>query len=169
MSISDITKFTSENLAGLESIRIVHVSDVISIPRAGTDRVIVDAVEFSDGAGWTDIYCTRETIRVQEKPSNDEHGISYIISVSGSTPRDSAALIAQLDNMEERLYIVLGRDNNGVEKIYGSLDFPLELSTELDTQASVDDRAGYEVSFRGESPVKAYAYAPVSSGSGSAS
>ncbi len=168
-----MTNFPSipmDSIAGLDLFYFIPVEDVTQIPRR-INQVISSLITLESGKSWYKGYAALDSQRYSEKGRRDEQGNYFESSLQGFVP-ESQDMLKLFSEMDGRKFIVWAKDNDGMHKILGTLDEPLELSADFDTQI-VSGYKGYNYEFAGiltkRSPIYTAASSPAQSSSTSSS
>ena len=147
----DKIKFDFNNVGGLAEVYAIPPSDVLRIRH--DYRRDTDALELTtrDNIIVIPVYGDRSFSFIEQKSTADG-GDYWDISIEGIIPklcRDNAALIERLERGE---WLVLSSDNNGTAHLSGSVDIPLQFSSEKSTGDSFTALNGTTFTFSGKQP-----------------
>ncbi len=149
--LADISKITGQNMGGIVKLQVARASDIISIPDP-VDSVVYGNITFLTGRGFYTWHSTSQTIRLQSGDRDSKEGnyksnrLPFVISKDRATIKDI------LDNALDDEFVVVYKDANGNEKIFGTLENPVRFNYSYDTNSSYSGRNGYSCEFQYEGP-----------------
>jgi hypothetical protein len=116
----------STNLGGTSgAVYYVPASHIKTFPAPGTDGVTIDtAIELLTGKRWGQIYMTRDTGSVVDKPVGDMDGRSYEVELEFFHPKIRAEVIKLQQLFTNGGFVFAVKDGNGLMRIIGSPDHP---------------------------------------------
>ena len=118
-------------------------------------------VNFLGGKTWLKLplQTTKESWREQQRTTTQ--GPYTLQRLTGSIPKGKPELTDQIDRMSRLYFIIRILDRNGQYWLIGSPYFPLSFSGSLSTGNEAPQLNGYTIEFSGETPYRAYGFAPV--------
>lgn len=121
MSLSTALAGT-DNIPGIQTIKIIDIRDVVSIPEPDANYIIQGDITLASGAAWLEIPFTLDTITWNEEDGTDAMGKATQVTVSGELPRGENVRTRDLNQMRRPQYLVLATDRNGYQRLLGNLD-----------------------------------------------
>ena len=144
-------------MGGLYTFKFIPASDVASIPEAVNGAIYYPVVLKPD-ARWFDGYCTQETMSFSDRQQDDGHGAYHKKQFAGNVPKDRPELSNVFNDLKDGRYILDIIDNNGTRKLVGTIDEPLDFSSDVDSKAAVSARNEYKIMFAGDGIKKSPGY-----------
>lgn len=95
-----------------------------------------------------------------EKSKQTAAGIIYDVLIQGTINHNSQELQAFLQTHSNSKFVVRCKDQTGIEKVYGSPDYPLQMEWEYKSGKKPSDPLKTLVKFRVKSPLKSRIYNP---------
>lgn len=135
-----------ENLGGLTKIWAVPYKNY---------NLYGTTVSISDSSNVYEIYCTPESMFFQETPFVTKAGFNYATEISGYTPGLNNENKTAFEYIEKRKWVVVFRDGNGNYIAAGSNSQGLNAFANLETGKDTVGKAGYFLSFKGETTERA--------------
>lgn len=154
--LRNLDQLLLDNAGGVEAMWYADVADVLSVPDPDQALVATD-VQLQPGATWYQLVATRTTLGFTQPGKSDRHGAFWQPSLKGALAKGSAALAQGLEALDERRFVVLYRDFNGVVWLVGTLDEPLTFSDKYDA-GTATARNNYDFAFNGETSRRARPY-----------
>ena len=136
----------TDNLGGLLSIWAVPPSDI---------TISFNTANFRTTANIIEMYCSPGSLSFSEKESLETCGTVYKTEINGFIPKDSPEVLAIVNDMSRRKWVIILLDQNEYYKVAGTPEIPLRVSFDLDTGSDTPDRSGHTVSFYGTQLSKA--------------
>jgi hypothetical protein len=148
--MGNILRHTGINIGGLNSINWIFQEDVdeFSFNLANLFCLVTP----NPGKSWNVIYGTPETIQLESEQQDSAAGMKYIYKLKILVPKDRNRVEAELYAMSERRLILKSGDKNGTIRIFGTLDYPMKLTSKLIKPPAIEGFNGYELVFSGEFP-----------------
>jgi len=146
MSLQSISRFSNNNLGGILELRVASASDFESIPDPVNGIVFGDVV-FKAGKSWSIWEYTHETSNANSRSRQTREGSSKQNRLPFFIAKDRAEVREILLRAETDEMIVLFKDANGVQKIFGLLDAPVRFKFDHDSGAQHADRNNYDCEF----------------------
>lgn len=144
-----------ESMGGCIRFTFKDVAGVTSIPAAVEQNVADNIVITGD---WFEGYATLERLRFTEKEDTTEDGILYKTSLKGFVPGDRPDNAELFRKLKYARLIVVGKDNNGKQRIIGELGNGAKFTYQYDSEGKIAGLPGYEYEFTWESSRPAYHY-----------
>lgn len=146
--MSEIARTGKWNPGGGRWLELVPITSV-----SGYSRISLTAsptITLTDGASWTRIYCSPETLQYRLSGEDTDNGDLYTIEIKGFSPDDSSSKAQAIDQLF-RAKRCLARfcDNSGLIRLAGTPVEHLLFSYELGTDAAVSGSRGYSLSLKG--------------------
>lgn len=138
---------SARNMGGNQSFYFVPVADVVSIPPVINGNISDDVVFDTDKA-WYEGYGTLDTKNLDEK-QNDGGARSdfYDVVFSAFVPSNKPLMHDLFERMSAFKFIVLVKDNNGRQRLLGTLTSGMRFRFEYSSQNAAAGRNGYTVQF----------------------
>lgn len=156
--LQNITRLKSEdNTAGIVSLQVARKSDFESIPDPVSGTIYNDIV-FKAGRTWVIWDVILETPRAKGQDNVTREGPSKKNSLEFTIPKDRDTIRQQLDLAHEDELIVLFKDSNGKQKIFGTLTAPARFEYSHDSGAQFSNLNGYSCRFYFDGPDNIYFY-----------
>lgn len=155
--MNDINRLEGDNLGGIVRFKFIPVDDIRIIDDAVAGVVSVE-ITLQASKKWFCAYATLGTMGYTESPTNSSAGTIFSRQFSAFIPKDSAEINAQLNEMRDVRFVLDYTDSNGLRKIVGSIEEPLNFSSSLNTQSDMPGRNGHNIVFSGDATHKAYVY-----------
>ena len=158
--MSNIEKHTGENISGIAKIWWIYTSDV---SEQIVDSVTLDCdITLKEGSLWNTFYATDETIELDSDEQENPAGTLYSYKIKCLVPQDRQSVEQLLWAMEGRGLILCVKDKNGVVRIYGTAECPMQKKSKLKKPPNVGGFNGWEVIFSGDFPLPAFYGDPIS-------
>jgi hypothetical protein len=147
----------SQNLGGINAIRVARKADIVSIPDP-VDGVVYGDIEFLAGRSFVKWDAT-----IQSRGSNSEgkaskEGTSRGNLVKLSIPKTRADLDLMFSKASDDELIVLFTDNNGRNYIFGLLHAPVKFRYNNSTAIEHSGKNGYECELYYDGPQNIFEY-----------
>lgn len=154
-----VTRLNSEdNLSGIVSIQVARKDYIDFIPEP-VDGVIYGDIVFKSGRSWVIWDVILESPRVKTLDNTTREGHSKKNTLDLSIPKDRRDIRRMLTLAEKDEFIVLFRDGNGQQKIFGTLSNPVRFEYNHDSGASFSNLNAYNGRFYYSGPDNTYFYA----------
>jgi hypothetical protein len=155
-----IERYLGTNYGSLVLIEYVAIQNITSFSPASTGKINGAGIGFQPGTGWTSIYFSEDNMGHRQLQQNDNGGESWTQTISGFTPGDQDDIEAGLLSLVGSRFITRITRANGLVKIVGTLQFPLNLILDSNTQMTVPGAAGTLITFSAITPKRALIYTP---------
>lgn len=156
--LTPITRLSkSDNLAGLIEIQVCPKSLITSIP-APVAGIVYGNVVFATGGGFTKWEATLEKSKAKTQKERTADGTIAQNQIPFLIPKDRADLRYMFDLMERDEFIVLFKYGDGRQKMFGTLQRPVQFSYNHDSGDSFDSKNEYECRFFFDGPDNMYFY-----------
>ena len=136
----------ADNLGGNQGFSFIPSNLVEYIPPTISGYVNDDPV-LASGAAFFNGYATAKTLLFEEKEQKTNAGISYLQKISGFYPKITPTVVSLFTQMRNRKFIVKITDNNGLLRLAGTLEQPLEFGFSLSTGNNPATRNGITFEF----------------------
>lgn len=146
-----------DNIGGLELLEFALANDISSIPDA-INMLVTTAIVMKSGKRFYECPFTLESAGFSETASDTPNGALYNKTVKVFVPCDNNANAHIFDQMENGRFIVVTKDNNGRQRIVGTVEQPLQVKIERNTQQAHGDTPGVTLTFYGEGTHQSYFY-----------
>ncbi len=155
--LADISRLTGQNMGGLIHLQVARAADIVSINEA-VNGVVYGEITFLEGKGFHTWYSTSQTMKLESSDRDSREGNYKLNRLPFIISKDRPAIKVILDNAILDEFVVLYKDANGTQKIFGTLDNPVRFAYSYDTSASHSGRNGYSCEFRYEGPDNIFFY-----------
>ncbi len=150
--IQSINRLKGEdNLAGLLEIKVCSKSEISNIPTP-VNGIVYGDITFIGGAGFATWQATLEKARMKSDRDRTRDGSSSKNQLPFSIPKDKPGLRNMFTRMERDEFIVLYKDASGQQKIFGTLNKPVQFSFNHDSGDGFDSKNGFECLFYFDGP-----------------
>ncbi len=143
--------FDFNNVGGLAEFYAIPPSDVLRIRHDYRRDIYALELKTRDNIIVVPVYGDR-SFSFSEQKSTADGGDYWEVSIEGVVPKlchDSSAIIESLDRGD---WLVLHIDNNGTVHLSGSVDIPLQCSSDKSSGSSFTDLNGTTLTFSGKQP-----------------
>ena len=142
------------SMAGIEKFWFIPINDIYGIG----DIILgeIQNIEFNIGKNWYSGYSVFNTRGFFEDKKENKAGISFGKNFAMFYPGYSQAVINQLEEMKINHFIIAYKDNNGLYKMAGTIDNPLNFSYKLNTGKSGKDSKGIDMKFYADSMTRIF-------------
>lgn len=142
--ITSVTKVRRSNLGGLESIKVVPVSEISEITPVVNGKVTCILIA---GAQWRSIYTTAGSRKYDDQSGAAGRKSFRQMLISGRVPATNETILEQLNAYSSEGFVVKTKDNNGKQRLIGSPDEPMFFSYSDGSGNSPEEYNGSEFSF----------------------
>lgn len=155
--LSEIARLTASNIGGVVELKVARVADIVSMQQPDDDTIYGN-ITFQSGTGWHVWRPTSQTIGVNSQNSDSQEGDYKLNTMPFTISKDRQGVKAMLDQAEQDEFIVLYRDANGNQKIFGTLDRPVTFSYSHASSDVHSGRNAYSCQFKYDGPDNIYFY-----------
>lgn len=156
--LQDILRLNGgDNVSGIVAIQLARKADFVSIP-APVGGTIYNNIVFKSGSSWNTWQVTLETPRITTRENTTREGSSKRKTLEFSIPKDRDTIRNMLALAERDEFIVLFKDANGKQKIFGSLQAPVRFEFGHDSGAQRGERNAYSCRFFYDGPDNEFFY-----------
>lgn len=155
--LSTIARLTASNIGGLVQLQVVRAADISAIQDPEGDTIYGN-ISLNADVGWQIWRSTSETMEVVAQNQDGQEGDYKNISLPFFLPKDRPGLKQMLDLAESDEFVVLYKDGNGNQKLFGTPDRPVIFKYNHNTSAAHEGRNGYECRFEYAGPDNIYFY-----------
>jgi hypothetical protein len=152
--MADILRHLGINIGGHNFLFWVYKEDVEDF--SVNPSSLCCSVNLKAGKLWNTLYATPETIQMESDQMDIAAGIKFSYKVKLLIPKDRSQVESTLFKMSGRHLILQLTDKNGTQRILGTLESPMKVSSKALKPATIEGYNGYEVQFNGEFPTPAY-------------
>lgn len=143
------------NSGGMVSFKYALLETVNDVPDPVIQTKIVDLpITFHSGGSWFTGYCTQNTAGYKEDCIDSSNGTSYKCSFRFFVPQYHPEIVGLLERMNRKRFIVLVRDGNNQEVLFGNKTVAPRFIADLDTTTLFAGRKGHACSFYCDSTTK---------------
>jgi hypothetical protein len=144
--LQNIPIFSNDNLGSVYSLRVARVQDIAAIPDP-VDGIVAENITFLGGSGFFSWYFTSETGQVRIRNRQSQEGPRITSELSGFIPRRDAQLQQLMDYCRNHHFVLLIRQGDGKDHLFGSLEQPLRFEVDFETGQNPSSRPGYAFRF----------------------
>ncbi|NQU54364.1 MAG: hypothetical protein HQ522_17705 [Bacteroidetes bacterium] len=135
-----------DSIAGLASFKFIEVEGVYNIP-IPINQKITTAISRNTGYSWRLGYGAIDSTDFSESGKQSDDGPFIESQLKGFTP-DSEEMLQLLVKMDGRRFVLHVIDNDGLERIVGTIEQPLSFTCDFIIQ-TVSGVKGYHYKFNG--------------------
>ncbi|MEM7551734.1 MAG: hypothetical protein AAF363_18765 [Bacteroidota bacterium] len=147
----------ASNLGGLVELQVARVADIISMSNS-INGVVYGDITFSEGRGFVTWYKTYQTGRISSRDRSGREGSYKSNRLPFVLPKDNPAIRHILDAALEDEFVVLFRDSNNSQKIFGTKKAPVRFNFSHDSGSRTSQRNGYDCEFYYDGPDNIFFY-----------
>jgi hypothetical protein len=156
--LQNITRFNAaDNIGGLLEIKVARKADIESIQDPFTGIVYGDIVFLPD-KGFVTWAVTPDTPGADSNSRQTREGTTKGNRLKFSVPKDRATIRAMFEKASDDELIVLYKDANGKQKIFGLFDAPVKFRFSHSSGNAPSGKNGYECEFYYEGPENMFEY-----------
>ena len=144
--MQNIVLTNEDNTGSLAKFWFIPVSDVVSIP-AAVDYVIPSSIIVQEGKNWYTANVTQDTPGFEDKETTFKGAKGRSISLVGFVPGHHSALSKLFRAMELIRFLVLAEDQEGNQRLLGSIENPMRFKFSFDTGNKTSSSKGYQITF----------------------
>ena len=141
------SSFEGSNLGGLQSIRIIRLNEIISIPDLSSGSISYNAIQLAANAEFQQIYFTPETGYFTDQEIRGGSGNKFSKEVGFEIPKMRTEIVAGLKSYENCRNALWLTDMNGTH----FLVFPLRLARKKQIPGQISQKNGISIVLTGES------------------
>jgi len=157
--LGNIARFSrSGNLGGIVTLKVARAEDVLSIPEP-VGGVIPGDITFLAGRGFATWSATLETKSLRSTARSSREGTIKSNQLSFLLPKDRSSIKTQLDNCESDEFIVLYRDGNGNQILFGRKESPVRFQYDYNSGDAFASFNNYSCTFFYDGPDNRFFYA----------
>jgi len=145
------------NMGGIVQLRIARKASIASMSEP-VSGIIYGDIEFEEGQGWAVWDVTLETARARGDERNSREGAYKSNRLEFSIPKDRPGIKYMLDQAEADEFIILYKDSNAQNKIFGTLETPVRFEYGHDSGQAFGDRNEYACRFYYDGPDNRFDY-----------
>lgn len=149
--MADINEPTFDNISGYNTVQFAYKSNISSLPLPSDNIITEDEITLVDGEEWYNFYGTPKTIIPGITSKKTDAGTEWNINLKLRYPKEQAAITNIFIDMTERPLLLKISDNNGVKRLFGTLEIPLFMKFDILNPGEVADYNGYQVEFETKS------------------
>jgi hypothetical protein len=156
--LSSISRLSQQgNLGGLVTLQVARKADIISIA-APVNGVVYGEITFVEDAGFVTWQVSTESAGTKSQGNSTREGFTVGNSLPFRIPKQRADITAMLDQATEDELIVLFKDANGKQMLFGLLDSPVRFEYDRNTGISHADLNHYAGRFFYQGPGNMFEY-----------
>lgn len=147
----------ADNIGGLLEIKVARKADIVSIgdPSAG---VVYGDIFFQPDKGFVTWHVTTDTPGIDNNSRQSREGTSKNNRLKFSVPKGRPEIFNMFDQASEDELIVLFKDANGKQRLFGLLYAPVKFRFNHSTGNAPAQKNGYEGEFYYEGPENMFDY-----------
>ncbi len=145
-----ISRQEADNISGILAVSFIDVNDIVLIPDQINHTIDESSILLRTGASWLTLYGTPESIQFSCPPEETNAGIVYTPSLTLKYPRESATIIAALEDMQRRPMLLTIQDANLMKKLLGEIKNPMRMQFNPVKPGEAAGYNGYELTFAGK-------------------
>jgi hypothetical protein len=146
----------ADNTGGIYELQVARARDIDHIPAPVAGTIYGDII-FKAGYGWHTWAFSHQTAGANSETKISREGSSKTNRLRLRIPKGRASIQAMLDRASEDEFIILYREN-GKQKIFGTLQAPVQFSYSHNTGDQVADLNHYECQFFADAPGNIFEY-----------
>jgi len=154
-NISSLSGLT--NIGGLIELQIARVGDIDSIPDP-VDGAIFGDIVFQPERGFVIWIVTQESPKMVSRSRNSQEGAFKDNQLTFIIPKDESVTRRMLELAEQDSFIVLFKDSNNKQKIFGTLESPVYFNFDHESGDGRGSRNQYSCSFVSDGPDNSFFY-----------
>lgn len=153
-----INRFSqADNLGGIITIQVARKAEITNI-NAPVNGIVYGDIDFVASAGFVLWQVTPETPGANSNTRTTKEGATKDNALKFAVPKDRSTLQAMFEQATEDEFVVLYKDANGLQKIFGSLDQPVKFRFSHGTGTSPAGKNGFDCEFYYDGPQNIYEY-----------
>lgn len=138
-----------ENMGGNNRL-FVCPAHLINMPDS-IDQLITDAITFNAGGEWFEIKCVEDTLQARQADSASNQGESITTTINGIVAKNTLDSLQATFHLLGVPMVAFVADNNGINRLCGSKEEPLYISTNRTTGGQAADRNQISITLEGDS------------------
>ena len=139
----------SDNIGGCRAFKFIEADKVVSMPVA-SGKMIKSQITLSEGATWRDGYASVKSLEYSEKMRENDAGKYFVTEITGFYPKINNETLALFSEMKHSRFIVIITDNNGLSRVAGTIETPLEFTFDASSGRNASSRNGLSFAFKGQ-------------------
>jgi hypothetical protein len=144
--MTSLDKLAGSNIGGAKKISICPIHLVESINESSPAEVT-----FKEDGQWFDIYTVPDALAFSLDPSPEAAGDSISASIDGKYPNDSETVARFFEQLGQyKYFIVKIKDHQLVNRLVGTLEYPMQFFYKHGLGASAKGFRGYTFQFKGK-------------------
>ncbi len=159
MSIANIGKTDDQdNSGGVRQVLFALIEEIDVMPEE-VDGIIADAITFLSG-GFSMLYSTTDKGAFTETENPSPNGSTYLPKITAFVPKDQPEILASVELMAGRRFVVVAEDNNDMMRVAGRPEDGRGMQVKIDRNV-VNDWSGTNgtlITFYGEFDFRAPFY-----------
>jgi hypothetical protein len=145
------------NLGSIVTIQVSRKSSIVKIPDP-VDGVIYGDITFLAGQGFFSWEVSMDSAGASSVSRKSKEGSSKGNRIDFIVPKDRADLRSMFEQAEKDELVLLFKDSNGVQKIFGLLHAPAQFKFDHETGDQVSGLNHYKCSFYYDGPDNMFEY-----------
>lgn len=156
--LQNIARFTAaDNIGGLLEIKVARKADIENIPEPLAGVVYGD-IDFLPDKGFVTWFTTPDTPGTDSNSRQSREGSSKNNRLKFSVPKDRPDIRTMFEQASDDELIVLYKDANGKQKLFGQLTAPVKFRFNHSSGNSTSGKNGFECEFYYEGPENIFDY-----------
>jgi len=155
--LGNISLFSGDNIGGILELKVARASDISDIPDP-VDGVVYGNITFNPGKGFFTWMATRGSSSFLGEGNNTSDGPVKENSLDFVLPKDQPGIKRMLELAEQDELIVLYKDANGNQKIFGAISDPVYFTFSQASGEKTNNRNEYRCRFYADGPDNNFFY-----------
>jgi hypothetical protein len=145
------------SMGGVNQFWFIPVNDIASFG----DIILgeLQGLELKSGKSWLSVYGVFSSKQFAENKKETKGGIIFERSFSLFYPGLSVDVLSQLEEMKGTRFVIAYKDNNGLYKVAGTADNPLNFTYNIGTGKNGADNQGINMQFYADSLTRVFSAA----------
>ena len=155
-----IERYLGTNYGSLILVEYAAIQNITTFSASGAGKIAAAGITFAIGTGWNSIYFSEDNMGHHQVQQTDVGGDTFTQTVVGFTPGDQEDIESGLLNLVGSRFIIRITRPDGLMKIVGTREEPLDLKLDSNSQMTVPGAAGTLITFSGITLKRALLYTP---------
>ena len=156
--LSNINRLSAaDNLGGIITIQVARKAEISNI-KAPVAGIVYSPITMVGSAGFVSWQVTPDTPGSNSASKQSNQGTSKGNSIKFSVPKDRSSLQVMFEQATEDEFVLLYKDANGLQKIFGNLENPVRFRYSHGTGNSPAGKNGFDCEFYYDGPQNIFEY-----------
>lgn len=142
----------TDSVGGIQTFWFVPVNDVAALGDIILNEL--QSITFETDKDWLTGYAVYDSKQFSEDKKENKSGIRFLRSLKMFYPGFDLAAVNQMQEMQLTQFICAYKDFNGLYKLAGTLDNPLNFKYKLITGKTGSNAQGYDMEFFNDSRIR---------------